>query len=69
MARKKQTVKIDNSISLVRDVESRAVVNTDVDSYHAFMNRRQREKAQKEELNNLKSRIEQLEKLVTSLVK
>lgn len=68
--------KIKNNISLVRDVDSNAIINTNKTEYENYISNYNRLKAEKEELNNLKqsvsslnSDMEEIKSLLKLLVK
>lgn len=65
---KRKTVKIDNNPTLERDIESRAVINTDISAYHAFINRKRSQRERDDALNNLRSRVSKLEALIEKLI-
>tara|TARA_Y100000004_G_scaffold192961_1_gene254449 strand:+ start:775 stop:996 length:222 start_codon:yes stop_codon:yes gene_type:complete len=69
-------VKVEGHTSLVRDISSNAIVNTNKSEYQLYMARRlQREKQNDElrgavkEINNLKSEIREIKNLLKGLIK
>jgi len=69
-------VKVEGHTSLVRDISSNAIVNTNKSEYQIYMARRlQREKQNDElrgavkEINNLKSEIREIKNLLKGLIK
>lgn len=69
-------VKVEGHTSLVRDISSNAIVNTNKSEYKIYMARRlQREKQNDElrgavkEINNLKSEIREIKNLLKGLIK
>ena len=70
------TLKVDGHTHLVRDVNSNAIVNTNVSEYQLYMKRiKVREKQSDElrnavkEINNLKNEIREIKNLVKEIVK
>jgi len=69
-------VKVEGHTSLVRDISSNAIVNTNKSEYQIYMARRlQREKQNDElrgavkEINNLKKDIREIKNLLKGLIK
>ena len=70
------TLKVEGHTHLVRDVNSNAIVNTNVSEYQLYMKRiKVREKQSDElrgavkEINNLKNEIREIKNLVKEIVK
>ena len=70
------TLKVEGHTHLVRDVNSNAIVNTNVSEYQLYMQRRKvREKQSDElrsavkEINNLKNEIREIKNLVKEIIK
>jgi len=68
--------KIKNNISLVRDTDSNAIINTNKTEYENYISNYNRLKSEREELNNLKksvsslnSDMEEIKSLLKLLVK
>jgi hypothetical protein len=47
------SVKVEGHTSLVRDLKSQAIINTDSDAYARYMARKRKQKAQNDELRNV----------------
>ena len=60
--------KIENEDTLIRDNISKAVINTDVDGYNAYMNRKRNSVRQQKEFNDLKTEVTELKDLVKILI-
>ena len=60
--------KIENEDKLIRDNFSQAVINTDVDSYEAYMNGKRNNAKKEKEFNNLKTEVTELKDLVKTLI-
>ena len=60
--------KIENEDTLIRDNISKAVINTDVDGYNAYMNKKRNAIRQQKEFNNLKTEVTELKDLVKTLI-
>ena len=70
------TLKVEGHTHLVRDVNSNAIVNTNVSEYQLYMKRiKVREKQSDElrgavkEINNLKTEIREIKNLIKEIVK
>ena len=70
------TLKVEGHTHLVRDVNSNAIVNTNVSEYQLYMKRiKVREKQSDElrgavkEINNLKNEIREIKNLVKEIIK
>ena len=69
-------LKVEGHESLVRDVKSNAIINTNVSEYQIYMKRiRAREKQGEEirnavkEINNLKAELREIKNLIKEVVK
>ena len=70
------TLKVEGHTHLVRDVNSNAIVNTNVSEYQLYMKRlkvreRQSDKLRNavKEINNLKNEIREIKNLVKEIIK
>ena len=70
------TLKVEGHTHLVRDVNSNAIVNTNVSEYQLYMQRRKAREKQSDELrnavkeiNNLKNEIREIKNLVKEVIK
>tara|TARA_Y100001970_G_scaffold203072_1_gene247169 strand:+ start:2868 stop:3068 length:201 start_codon:yes stop_codon:yes gene_type:complete len=61
---KKKRAKVENHISLERDLNTRAIVNTDATAYERYMNDKQVRMKQKDEIDGLRAEIELLKSLI-----
>tara|TARA_B100000212_G_C27309737_1_gene505181 strand:+ start:382 stop:606 length:225 start_codon:yes stop_codon:yes gene_type:complete len=69
-------LKVEGHTHLVRDANSKAIVNTNVSEYQLYMARRQARKSQADqiksacrEINTLKTELREIKNLITELVK
>jgi hypothetical protein len=69
-------IKVENHSSLVRDISSNAIVNTNTDDYDQYMRNKQlaiqrmnKINEQDEQINNLKQDMAELKEMVTALLK
>ena len=68
-------IKVEGHSSLIRDVDSNAIVNTNISEYQLYMKRRKaREKSDElrsavKEINNLKNEIREIKNLVKEIIK
>ena len=53
-------IKVEGHSHLVRDEESHAIINTDVEQYRLTMRRRQIMRTQRDEINSLKEDMEEI---------
>ena len=60
--------KIEDEDTLIRDNVSKAVINTDVDGYEAYMSKKRNSIRQQKEFNNLKTEVTELKDLVKTLI-
>jgi hypothetical protein len=58
-------IKVENHPSLMRDVKTNAIVNTDSTAYVRYMNDKNARLSQKDEIDRLKGEIELLKQLIT----
>ena len=70
-----QYLKVSGHENLVRDISSKAVINTSMVEYEEYMARRRAKEQEKElitkqteEINNLKSEISEIKQLLTELL-
>ena len=70
-----QTVKIQDSDSLVRDLTSKAIINTNTAEYENYLNKRNASKQMREqikqnsdEIKEIKSEISEIKQLLISLI-
>ena len=61
-------IKVEGHSHLVRDEESHAIVNTDVEQYRLTMRRRQIMRNQREDINNLKDELSDIKGLLKELI-
>jgi hypothetical protein len=71
-----QLLKVEGNASLVRDVSSNAIVNTNLSEYNEYMMTKQvaiarveRVNQQTEDINNLKQDVAQIKEMLTMLIK
>jgi len=71
-----QLLKVEGNTSLVRDVSSNAIVNTNLSEYNEYMMTKQvaiarveRVNQQTEDINNLKQDVAQIKEMLTMLIK
>ena len=71
-----QLLKVEGNASLVRDVSSNAIVNTNVSEYNDYMITKQvaiarveRVNQQTEDINNLKQDVTEIKEMLTMLIK
>jgi hypothetical protein len=57
-------IKVENHPSLMRDVKTNAIVNTDSTAYVRYMNDKNARLSQKDEIDRLKDEIELLKQLI-----
>jgi len=69
-------LKVENHSSLVRDISSNAIVNTNTDDYDQYIRNKQlaaqrmnKINEQDQEINNLKQDMAELKQMVTALLK
>ena len=61
-------IKVEGHANLVRDEESHAIINTDVEQYRLTMRRRQMLRTQKDEINSLKNDMSEIKTLLKELI-
>jgi hypothetical protein len=68
------SVKVEGHTSLVRDLKSQAIINTDSDAYARYMARKIKQKAQNDEIrevirdvNELKIEMKEIKKLLIEM--
>ena len=61
-------IKVEGHTHLVRDEESHAIVNTDVEAFKLTMRRREVMRTQRNEINNLKDEMTEIKKLLTNVL-
>ena len=61
-------LKVEGHTHLVRDEESHAIINTDVEQYRLTMRRREVMRSQREYINNLKNELGDIKGLLTELI-
>ena len=61
-------VKVEGHTHLIRDEESHAVINTDVENYRLTMRRREMLRTQRDEINSLKEDMAEIKSLLRGLV-
>jgi len=63
----KDLVKVEGEQSLFRDKNTGAILNTDSAGYAQYMRRKQRKQTEREELDTIKSDIEEIKSLLREL--
>ena len=61
-------IKVEGHTHLVRDEESQAIINTDVEQYRLTMRRRTMLRAQREEINSLRDEVSEIKGLLKELI-
>tara|TARA_B100001113_G_C20945563_1_gene550779 strand:+ start:315 stop:521 length:207 start_codon:yes stop_codon:yes gene_type:complete len=61
-------LKVEGHAHLVRDEESHAIINTDVEQYRLTMRRREVLRTQREEINSLKNDMSEIKLLLKELI-
>jgi len=61
-------IKVEGHANLVRDEESHAIINTDVEQYRLTMRRRQMLRTQRDEINSLKNDMSEIKTLLKELI-
>ena len=61
-------IKVEGHTHLIRDEESHAIINTDVEQYRLTMRRRQMLRTQRDEINSLKNDMSEIKSLLKSIV-
>ena len=61
-------IKVEGHTHLVRDEESHAIINTDVEQYRLTMKRRQMLRTQRDEINSLKNDMSEIKSLLKELI-
>tara|TARA_B100001248_G_scaffold176937_1_gene134401 strand:+ start:4390 stop:4599 length:210 start_codon:yes stop_codon:yes gene_type:complete len=61
-------LKVEGHTHLVRDEESHAIINTDVEQYRLTMRRREVMRSQREDINNLKNELGDIKGLLKELI-
>lgn len=61
-------VKVEGHTHLIRDEESHAIVNTDVENYRLTMKRRQMLATQRNEINSLRVEVTEIKELLKELI-
>ena len=61
-------IKVEGHTNLIRDEESHAIVNTDVEAFKLTMRRREVMRTQRNEINNLKDEMSEIKKLLTNVL-
>lgn len=61
-------IKVEGHTHLIRDEESHAIVNTDVEAFKLTMRRREVMRTQRNEINNLKDEMTEIKKLLTNVL-
>ena len=60
-------VPVQGHLNLFRDKETGAIVNTDTSGYSQYMNMKRRRKTEREELDTIKSDIEEIKSLLREI--
>ena len=68
--------KVEGHENLVRDSETKAIINTNVTKYQLYMQRRENRKSQSDqiksacrEINNLKQELREIKNLIKEIIK
>ena len=61
-------IKVEGHSHLVRDEESHAIINTDVEQYRLTMRRRQMLRNKRDEINSLKNDMSEIKSLLKELI-
>ena len=61
-------IKVEGHTHLIRDEESHAIVNTDVEAFKLTMRRREVMRTQRNEINSLKDEMSEIKKLLTNVL-
>lgn len=61
-------IKVEGHSHLVRDETSHAIVNTDIETYRLTMKRREIMKAQRNEINSLRSEVSEIKQLLVQVI-
>ena len=61
-------IKVEGHTHLIRDEESHAIINTDVEQYRLTMRRRQMLRTQRDEINSLKNDMSEIKSLLKELI-
>ncbi len=61
-------IKVEGHTHLIRDEESHAIINTDVENYRLTMKRRQILSTQRDEINSLKNDMSEIKSLLKELI-
>ena len=61
-------IKVEGHSHLVRDEESHAIVNTDIETYRLTMKRREIMKAQRSEINSLRNEVSEIKQLLVQVI-
>ena len=59
---------VENNPNLVRDNYSKAIINTDVEAYNDYMERKKKLQKKENEVNDLKKEVGELKDLVKTLI-
>lgn len=62
-------LKIKNENDFVRDSDSNAVINTNVDSYNAYKRKRQKQQQHFEELQEIREDVRQLKEMLQQMIR
>jgi hypothetical protein len=61
-------VKVDGHSSLVRDEETTAIVNTDIEAYYLAKKRKEMFISQRKEINTLKEDVTEIKSLLVKII-
>jgi len=61
-------IKVEGHTHLIRDEESHAIINTDVEQYRLTMRRRQVLRTQRDEINSLRQEVTEIKGLLKELI-
>jgi len=63
-----QFLKVQGNDSLVRDVSSKAIINTNSKEYQNYVDKRNMMAKQKQEIDNLKKDISEIKEMLATLI-
>jgi len=61
-------IKVEGHSHLERDENSHAIVNTDIETYRLTMKRREIMRAQRSEINSLRSEVSEIKQLLVQVI-
>ncbi len=61
-------IQVEGHSNLLRDEDSTAIINNDVNSYEIYKKRRETMKSQRNEINTLKDEVSEIKNLLHTLI-